>query len=166
MADSTASAGTINNATASVNTEANVDAQTQSDGKPGFQPITSQEELDRIISGRVQRERAKYEGYAEFKAKAEKLPQVEGELAEVKEKLAGYVRAQELDGWKTKVSDETGVPASVLRGETLEELQAHAKELAQVFPRGKQMPVVPGAGSEPKPGGMGDMEQLARSLFQ
>lgn len=42
-----------------------------------FQPITSQEDLNRIISDRVSRERAKYADYKDVKAKAAKLDEQE-----------------------------------------------------------------------------------------
>lgn len=44
---------------------------------PEFQPITSQDELDRRIGDRLARERAKYADYDDVKAKAEKFDEVD-----------------------------------------------------------------------------------------
>ena len=41
--------------------------------EPAFTPISSQAELDRIIEQRLMRERQKFAGYAEYKAKAAEL---------------------------------------------------------------------------------------------
>ena len=42
-----------------------------------FKPITSQEDLNRLITDRVNRERAKYADYKDVKAKASKLDEIE-----------------------------------------------------------------------------------------
>lgn len=46
-------------------------------GGDGFKPITSQEDLDKLIGSRVARERAKYEGFDELKAKAEQFDKLQ-----------------------------------------------------------------------------------------
>ncbi|MBX3311710.1 MAG: hypothetical protein KF916_02265 [Microbacteriaceae bacterium] len=42
-----------------------------------FTPITSQEDFDKAIQARIAREQSKYSDYADLKAKAEKLNQIE-----------------------------------------------------------------------------------------
>ena len=44
-----------------------------------FEPLTSQEALDRIVTSRLARERAKYADYEELKGKAARLDQLEAE---------------------------------------------------------------------------------------
>lgn len=58
---------------------ANMQEQTPQGGAADkeFQPVSTQAELDRIIGERIARERAKYAGYAEFKAKAAKFDEME-----------------------------------------------------------------------------------------
>ena len=75
---------------------------------------------------------------------------MEGELdaankrAEDAEKKAGELeRARQLTDWAAQVSRETGVPASVLRGQTLEEMQAHAAQISAA------MPIYPQVGNDP-----------------
>jgi len=55
------------------------------DGKP-FTAPASQEELDRIIESRLARERTKYQGFDDIKAKAEKWDQLEEEKKTPSEK--------------------------------------------------------------------------------
>src|SRR5690606_16660079 len=63
----------------------------------GFKPITSQEELNRVLKDRLDRERAKFADYAELKAKAAKLDEIEeankSEAEKVAERLAKAERA-------------------------------------------------------------------------
>ena len=58
----------------------------------GFEPITSQAQLDEIIKARITRERAKYAGYEEFKAKAGEFDKYKAttgaELETAKQQLA------------------------------------------------------------------------------
>ena len=106
----------------------------------GFKPITSQEEFDKMIKARIERAKksAVPEDYEAMKAKAAKFDEIEeankSELekatsrAEAAEKeLAALRHKAEIDGWKAAASKATGVPASVLRGETEEDIMAHAE---------------------------------------
>lgn len=58
----------------------------------GFQPITSQADLDRILGERLTRERAKFADYKDLKEKAKQLDQIEEsnktELQKMQEALA------------------------------------------------------------------------------
>lgn len=127
--------------------ESNVDTTGTPQATEGAQGRTfTQEELDRIVGERVRRERDKYADYEELKAKAEAgaetLSECEKlrERAESAEKKAGELEHDaQLSRWAAQAAAETGVPAAVLRGETLEELQAHAHLIV------KSMPVYPSA---------------------
>lgn len=121
----------------------NTDPKGQEQG--GFQPITTQADLDKLIGDRLARERAKYGDYADLKAKAAKLDEMEeaskSELQKLQERLskaeaavAAHEQAQQLERWRDEVSQETGIPAKALAGNTLEEIKTHAKTLAELFP--------------------------------
>lgn len=114
--------------------------QTTNEGGSGFTPITSQEEFDKLIKERIERAKksAVPADYDDMKAKAAKFDEIEeankSELekatsrAEAAEKELAALRHQaEIDGWKAAASKATGVPASVLRGDTEEEIMAHAE---------------------------------------
>lgn len=104
--------------------------------KPEFDPITSQDQLDSIISKRVERERAKFSDYDELKAKADQLQQIEdankSELekaqeaasaleAEIEELRMGKIRAE--------VAAETGVPVDLVHGSDEQEMREYVSKL-------------------------------------
>lgn len=124
---------------------------TGSDKASEFAPITTQADLDRIIGDRLARERSKYGDYDELKAKAAQfddleeakkteLEKVQAKLAKAEAKVADFEHAAQLATWKAQVAEETGVPASVLAGSTLEELQAHAELLSPLLASNQEPP--------------------------
>lgn len=89
----------------------------------------------------------------ENKAAAEKLAELEESqktedqkraerLAELESEIAAYRTKEQIAEWAKDVADETGVPASALRGSTREELEAHAKELQSLISK-KPKPTSP-----------------------
>ncbi len=91
---------------------------------------------------------------------AEKYEQVQKELASIK------AEKQQAE-WKTQVAQETGVPAGLLRGSTLEELQAHGEALKAALadarkPTGGNMRNV---GKTPDGVKADDMRAFARQLL-
>lgn len=92
----------------------------------------SQSEVDKIVSERLQRERAKFEGYDEYKTRAEqavelskRIEVLEKELSEASEKLT----ASELKALRVSISAETSIPVSALTASTEEELRKQAEDL-------------------------------------
>lgn len=102
-----------------------------------FEPIATQEDLDRIIQARLARERKNLPtDYDDLKAKAEKLAQIEEanktEAEKAQERLdAAEKRAGELElrATKAEVAAAKGVPAELLSGSTQDELEAAADAL-------------------------------------
>ena len=67
-------------ATSSPNTTAETTSTGEGAAKPtesDFKPITTQQDLNRIVSERLSRERAKYSDYESLKAKAAKFDEAE-----------------------------------------------------------------------------------------
>lgn len=101
-----------------------------------FNAPESQEELDRIIQARLDRERKRFADYDEVKAKAAKLEEIEqankteaekaAARAEAAEKRANELEAKAL---KAEVAASKGVPAALLTGSTQEELEESADAL-------------------------------------
>lgn len=148
---------------------------------PSYTPPATQADLDRIITDRVSRERAKFGDYGDLKAKASKFDEIteaqKTELQKITERAeAAERRAQELETaqqihtWKADISKETGVPASALRGSSLEDITAHAETLKALIPapdakRGAIGPYVPGEGQTPSaPLGSTPAEQFAEII--
>ena len=91
----------------------------------------TQTELDAIVRDRLQRERSKYADYEAYKEKAEKYDAAEeaqkSELQKATEKASALEaelntlrKAAEVRTIRDKVANETGVPASLLTGDTEE----------------------------------------------
>jgi uncharacterized protein YhaN len=97
----------------------------------------TQEELNGIVEERIKRERAKYEGYDDLKAKAEEYDKmVEANKTELQKateradqlqsQLDKMLKADEIRKVREKVAAETGVPAGLLSGEDEESCKAQA----------------------------------------
>lgn len=78
--------------------------------------------------------------------KSEEQKRAEREAALEKE-LSEYKTREQVAKWKSEVSEATGVPAAVLAGSSLEEIQAHAEALKPLItqPTSKPQPI-PGEG--------------------
>lgn len=115
-----------------VNETANAGEQ----NSPKFESITSQEELDRIVQARLERERKKFADYDEAKAAQARLAELEeaNKTAEQKQQEALAKAERELNELRTaksraEVAAAKGVPADLLTGSTVEELEAAADAL-------------------------------------
>ncbi|RBP98464.1 hypothetical protein CRD60_00950 [Bifidobacterium aemilianum] len=100
-----------------------------------------QEQLDKIkAEARKWENRAKEnKKAAEELAKLKESQLTEQEKAakhtkELEAKVAQYETEKQQGEWRAQVSKDTGVPAELLRGSTLEEIQAHADSLKQYLP--------------------------------
>lgn len=118
-------------------------AQVESQPAGGSRTYT-REEVDARIKARIDKQNAKH---------AEETDALHGELAEksaeldkANERLAELEHERKLREWAEQASAESGVPASVIRGDSLEEMQAHAAQLKAAMP---SYPVLPGDSGEP-----------------
>ena len=132
-----------------------------SEPKPYVAPAT-QAGLDRIIESRLARERTKYEGFDELKAKAAKLDELEqANLTELQKATARAEKAEaeaekaRLMMLRHEVAAANNLPAVLaarLQGTTREEMETDAKALADLLPAANitQTPqglrIEPGAG--------------------
>lgn len=101
----------------------------------------TQEQVDKIVQERLARAKQSVpDDYEALKAKAAKLDELEeankSEYEKLNEKYAALekehsalVHDNERRAWAAQVAKEKGVPASILRGDTLEEMQAHAQAI-------------------------------------
>lgn len=134
---------TSTNADATEATAAEVsDTQATTADRHAFTPITTQEDLDKVIGARLAREREKFADYDDLKAAASKLAEAEARLAQIDAQAA-------LDKIRNDVAQEAGVPADLLRGSTKDELTAHASALAEALKAHPSVPVIPTQGATP-----------------
>jgi hypothetical protein len=142
-----------------------------------FTPIISQQELDQAIKTRLERERAKFKDYNDLKAKAAEFDKVaeaqktdlqrQVERAEAAEKEAAALRsAQEVAGWKAQVSKKFGIPADVLRGATLDDIEDHAASLKALLPEPRTPGFVQGEGRTVTGGAGNPAQQFANLIKQ
>ncbi len=114
--------------------------QEQATNQEQAEKTFTQAELDAIISDRLKREREKYPNYEEIKEKAAKLDEIEEasktELQKATERaekleteLSQLKHAEEIRQVRDKVATATGVPASLLSGDTLEACEEQAKAI-------------------------------------
>ena len=137
-----------------VNQEATIENEV-----PAAEKTFTQKELDAIVAERLKRERTKYEGFDELKAKAAKFDELEeaskSELQKVTERaeklqseLDSIKKTQSLKELRERVAKEAGVPVSsmsLITGETEEVCKEQAKTIMAMLEPGSY-PQVPDGG--------------------
>lgn len=113
----------------------------------------SREAFDAIIASAVAEALKPYADYEQVKAQAEKL-QTDATARE---------KADAFEATRREVAEKFKVPAAVLRGETREDLEAHAQQIKDEI-GGARYPVLPAQGTEPAARG-GEVTGFLTSLF-
>lgn len=135
-----------------------------------FKPITSQDDLNRIIADRVSRERGKFADYETLKENSAmlsgKLADLESLNSELSEKVAGFESAQARSALVAKVAEAVGVDPKAIRGDTEEELTEHAKYVKTLLDSRPSAPVIPSQGKSPENVQDNPLRELTRSLFE
>ena len=113
----------------------NANAESEGDeAGGGFEAITSQEQLDKILSKRLERERAKYSDYEELKKKAAEAADSRSEVEKLHDRVKELEQERHqsaIEAAKAKAASEYGVPADLLVGDDTDAIEAHAKRLAE-----------------------------------
>lgn len=97
-----------------------------------FEPITTQEELNRIVTQRLTREREKHARDLEKFADYDDLKAAAAEVETLRTSLADReadVAHKDVEILKLTISADKGVPARLLTGETEDDIKASAEEL-------------------------------------
>ena len=117
----------------------------------------TQEELNKFVSERVKRERAKYSDYEELKEKALKfdeitaaqgteLTKLQEESKKLKEELKSMKEAEQLRLTKEKIAKDSNIPLELLTEKTEEALLNQAAALANYIKQQPGYPVVKDGG--------------------
>lgn len=151
-----------------------------------FKPITSQDDLNRVIDERLKRERAKYVDYKDLKAKASKLDEIEQANLSELEKANGRITTAEserdtakAEALRLRTAVQHGISLEdadlFLTGTDEETLTAQAKRLSDraaeqqqaEAERKKKHPIVPKEGTSTQTGTTTEEDDLefARSFF-
>ena len=123
----------------------------------------SQEDVNRIVQERLQRERDKFSDYDELKAAAERAQELEAEKTTLAERVAEFEAKEEQQKLVNSVAEATGIPAAALKGDTKEELEAHAEVLKSLMKT--TGPVIPGQEKRPHKVEESDERKAVRGLF-
>lgn len=146
-------------------TDPNPTPEPTSNPEPAPDQTFTQAELDRIVSERLQRERAKFADYDDLKAKAAEKVTIEERVADI-ERAA---RASEERALRAEVANAKGLTPSQAKrlvGSTREELEADAAELLTDIGAQKQSSnVSPREGNQPTATD-DPMREFARGLFE
>ena len=123
----------------------------------------TQDDVNRIVQERLQREREKYADYDELKTAAERAQELESEKQTLAERVAEFEAKEEQQKLVNSVAEATGIPAAALKGDTKEELEAHAEVLKSLMkPTG---PVIPGQEKRPQKVEESEERKAIRQLF-
>ncbi len=151
----------------------------QEPGATEFKPITSQDDLNRIISERVKRTEAKYADHKDLKAKAARLDEIEQanqteaqkaekRIADLEAELSKLSR----NSTRLKIASEHGITDAddidlFLTGTDEETLTRQAKRLSERnADRKKNANRVPREGSNPTNGPVkSDLREFTRGIF-
>lgn len=101
----------------------------------------------------------------EHKTLAEQTQGLEEAKTSLAAKVEQFEAAQERDRLVTKVSEETDVPANLIRGETEQELRDHAAALKPVLQKQRGGPVIPSQADMPSDVVDDPMRDFTRNLF-
>lgn len=104
----------------------------------GFEPITSQDALDKIIGARLGRVQQKFSDYDDLKTKAAQFDELEqankSELQRERERAeAAEQRANAADqiALHARIAAETGVPVETIKGDDEESARACAQKILE-----------------------------------
>lgn len=119
--------------------------QEENENQPagGSQTFT-QEQVNQLVGAARKKERAKYEGFDQYKAAFEKLQEIEekdktdlekalARAEKAEQELTARQEAERIAKDKAEVSESSGVPVEALNGSTREEIEASAEVLAKYF---------------------------------
>lgn len=123
----------------------------------------TQDDVNRIVQERLQREREKYSDYDDLKTAAERAQELESEKQTLAERVAEFEATEQRRELISTVAKDTGVPADALRGDTKEELEAHAEVLKSLMKT--TGPVIPGQEKRPGTVEVSEERKAVRGLF-
>lgn len=121
-----------------------------------FTPITTQEQLDKVIGERIAGVKAKYEGFDDYKQKAKDYDTLKlkakdyDTLKKQLEEMQGKLKGYETSSLKMRIAHENGIPfelADKLSGSDEEAIKKDAETMAKFL---KKKDVPPLAGGDPQ----------------
>lgn len=134
--------------------------------QPGAAKLFTQEDVNRIVAERLKRASAKSADPSDLQTQAAKIDELQTQLEALTAELEARRQADQVAEWKSGVAAQYGVPADLLRGDSLEALTAHAMQLAEYL-KPKTDPI--SLGNEPASVTIPDDDpraQFARQIYR
>lgn len=135
------------------------------DAQPGAGKLFTQEDVNRIVAERLKRASAHTADPSDLQTQAAKIGELQAQLEALTAELEARRQADQVQEWKSGVAAQYGVPADLLRGDSLEALTAHAMQLAEYL-KPKTDPI--SLGNEPASVTIPDdpRAQFARQIYR
>lgn len=142
-----------------------------------FTPPATQEEFNRIISERIDRERKKFADYDDLKVKAEKFDglsdskksdeqETDARITELEKQLAASQQEAQMSRIQARYSISDDDAELFLTATDAEKLESQAKALsARISDRKKNGPVVSAQKGNEDSGGSDPMREFAQRIF-
>lgn len=102
-------------------------------------------EVDAYTKARIDKQNARHA--AIDAEKDARIAELEEAAKADKERADQLQHEKELREWAQAASDETGIPASVIRGESAEEMLAHAQQIQSAMKSANRYPLEHGSGA-------------------
>lgn len=133
-------------------------AEEENNDKPESKTFT-QEQVNGLLADQKRKIGEKFGDYDDLKERASKLSEIEessktelqkalDRATAAETRIASFEAKEQTAKWAAEIVKGSGIPASVLRGSTREELEAHFTELKDLAPKPKRTPVPPGKSGE------------------
>lgn len=133
--------------TTQVDTSVDSEENNNQNQPAGGSEMLTKEQADALVKARIDKQNAKHA--KETDALTKQLAEEQADKAELEERLAVLEHEKEVSEWKSQASKETGVPAEILKGESLEEIQQHANQIKAAIPMYPILPNDTGATNPP-----------------
>lgn len=138
----------------------------ENDAQPGAGKLFTQDDVNRIVAERLKRASMHTADPSDLQTQAAKISELQTQLEALTAELEARRQAEQVAEWKSGVAAQYGVPADLLRGDSLEALTAHAMQLAEYL-KPKTDPV--SLGNEPASANVIDDDprsQFARQIYR
>lgn len=152
-----------------IETSAQTEAQPEADAKPEANAQTADTDWKAYAQKWEKRAKGNLKRISELEAAVKAASESKDEavrdaLAPLKEQIAEFEKAQQINEWKSEVSKDLGIPAHILRGTCLEDIKTHGQQLAKLFAANPRGPVLADAGKAPNKD-LNDTSRFLQRLF-
>ncbi|WP_165216995.1 hypothetical protein [Schaalia sp. ZJ1691] len=111
-------------------TDSDSDGDSDADSDPDSDPDGSGTDWKKHAREWENRSKANLKKVEELKAL---IADKDTTIEDLQAKITDFEHADEIAGWKSQVAQDKGIPENLLRGDTLEDIEAHGEELKKAL---------------------------------